>query len=76
MTWEEFCAKAKEMGYKEVEKFPYGKPQMAIVNEDVEIAFYKDGTVECDAYNDDCCGRPITTIRTPDQMFTIMKALQ
>ena len=76
MTWEELCEKAKKMGYVEVEKFPYGKSQMAIVNEDVEIAFYKDGTVECEAYNDNCCGRPFTKDRTPEQMFAIMKALQ
>lgn len=76
MNWTELCKEAKEMGYVEVEKFPYGKPQIAIVNEDVEIAFYKDGTVECEAYNDDCCGRPFTTNRTPDQMYQIMKALR
>lgn len=76
MTWKELCKKAKELGYVEVEKFPYGKPQMAIVNEDVEIAFYKDGTVECEAYKDDCCGRPFTRDRTPDQMWAIMEALK
>lgn len=76
MTWEELCKKAKEMGYVEVEKFPYGKSEMAIVNEDVGIAFYKDGTVECEAYNDDCCGRPFTRGRTPKQMLAIMDAFK
>lgn len=76
MTWEELCEKAKEIGYVEVEKFPYEKPQMAIVNEDVEVAFYRDGTVECDVYNDDCCGKPFTNDRTPDQMYQIMEALR
>ena len=76
MQWTELCEKAKEMGYVKVEKFPYGKPEMALVNEDVEIAFYKNGIVECKAYNDEYCGRPFTRDRTPEQMLAIMEALR
>lgn len=73
MTWEELKEEAKKMGYIEVKKFPYGKPEIGIVNEAIEIAFYKDGTVECDAHNDDCCGKPFIKKRTPEQMYQIMK---
>lgn len=76
MTWQELKEEAKKMGYVECAKFPYDKKVIALVNEDLEIAFYRDGVVECNAYNDDCCGRPFTYNRTIKQMLAIMKALQ
>lgn len=76
MTWEELKEKAKEMGYVECAKFPRGRKVIALVNEDLEIAFYRNGIVECEAYNDDYCGRPFIRNRTINQMFAIMKALQ
>lgn len=76
MTWEELREKAKEIGYVECIKFPHGRKVIALVNEDLEIAFYRNGTVECEVCNDDYCGRPFTYERTIKQMYDIMKALQ
>ena len=76
MNWKEFKQKAKEFGYVECEKFPRGRKVIALVNEDLEIAFYRNGIVECEAYNDDCCGRPFTWKRTIKQMWQIMEALK
>ena len=76
MTWEELREKAKEMGYVECVKFPRGRKVIALVNEDLEIAFYRNGIVECEADTSDCCGRPFTYKRTIKQMYAIMIALQ
>ena len=76
MNWKEFKQKAKEFGYVECEKFPWGRKVIALVNEDIEIAFYRNGIVECEVYNDGCCGRPFAWKRTIKQMYQLMEALK
>jgi len=76
MNWNELKQKAKELGYVECVKFPHDRKVIALVNEELEIAFYRNGIVECEAYNDDCCGRPFAWKRTINQMWQIMEALK
>jgi hypothetical protein len=76
MTWDELKEKAKELGYKEVEKLPFDKIVIALVNKK-GLAFYRSGTIEYDCDNDTLlCGRPIAFRRTYEQMYAIMGALK
>lgn len=67
MSWEELCAKAKEMA-----KFHCFINEYCIEFER-RFVFFKDGEVCINGYGDDCI---VATDRTYDQMYQIMEALR
>ena len=63
MTWEEFCKKAKEIGYCIIEP----STKFERIENDV-ITFWPDGDIDVD-------GVCISSDRTPDQMWQVAEAL-
>jgi hypothetical protein len=66
MTWEEFCEKAKEMGYREV----YDDGCCFLRTNEGDLFFCKDGTIDCGGWE------ILEDNRTYEQMLAIMEALR
>ena len=63
MTWEEFCEKAKKIGYYEV---GCAATVEGISND--ALTFWQDGNIDVD-------GVCLSSDRTPDQMWQVAEAL-
>lgn len=67
LSWEELKEEAKKMGWYTSKSFVFN-------NECFDLIMNEDGTIEV---SDQCGGSwYLSTDRTPEQMFAIMKALQ
>ena len=72
MSWEQLCAKAKELGY-----YLCGIDDSCLESDDIQ--FFKNGTVYMYIYVEDVSYNshyPIAWDRTPEQMLAIMEALR
>jgi hypothetical protein len=68
MTWEQLCAKAKELGYYLCWNYN-DKQALGSCNRENKLLFYSNGVVTCE-------NSFISENRTPDQMLAIMEALR
>lgn len=72
MTWDEFCEKAKEMGYNEEELVVNGLVWLTKKGLSFDLCFSNDGMVLLDGDEE----YVLAENRTPDQMYAIIEALR